>query len=515
MPSQECGMEVCAEEGLAAAADGAFRRSSLLTPLEAFVRFGVSVRGLLQHGRTGRQLWPDTREAAQEVRGRWLYRLCGEHGETTVRRLSAAASLHFLAADVFQLGGELMLELLWYASSNDRCVRMHTQGGSAYYSYADTLPAAHLVHFQCAVQLLDAAERFAQDALTVSYSGFLSVTGCRLHKATDLERRLAAESPPAGEQDGSHVPGADVKRPWATVELGSGAQEWEEIWRSPQPLRICQVPRPRRRRVSACANPLHDAARVHQSFPHAVEDWLNYHKLIGIEHFTLFDVDGSFAPYLKHFIEDGFVTYYDNWPRRLQKTFGDLANNEEALGRRPLVANPHALDACLWANRQVSDWIVVVHNFEEYLHSPLHGEALDLGLVMGMFDQLPQTVAVLLEQAPFGAGPMVDFAAVDRRSIFSAFQHRPARQDTQSSFAYFATPLNVVQTHQHTVQPRADGQAVLQLSPDFLRLNHYIDMGSNRPRCRELPSGCDVEDAGIRWAEAHVVAMRRQMLMAA
>ena len=37
----------------------------------------------------------------------------------------------------------------------------------------------------------------------------------------------------------------------------------------------------------ACVLRLHHADRIHKLLPHAVEDWLNYHFAIGIEHFTV------------------------------------------------------------------------------------------------------------------------------------------------------------------------------------------------------------------------------------
>ena len=100
--------------------------------------------------------------------------------------------------------------------------------------------------------------------------------------------------------------------------------------------------------------------------PHAVEDWLNYHLfLLGVQHFTIFDTDGSYAPFLQPFVQRGLVTYHGRFPREIAPKLGLAAE------QRQMLLEPHALELCLWEHRQVSDWVVALHSFEEYLHSEL------------------------------------------------------------------------------------------------------------------------------------------------
>ncbi|CAE8722999.1 unnamed protein product, partial [Polarella glacialis] len=228
--------------------------------------------------------------------------------------------------------------------------------GDSYYSFAHTLPGAHLINWECSFRAPGAAEeRLASRALataaTVSLSGFLSVTTCRVPAGSAAAALLSST-------DGDEGP----------LELTLSALQ-KHSW-SPEPLRLCAVPLPPRRFLSACSATLHSADYVHKLFPHAVEDWLNYHFLLGIEHFTIYDTDGSYEPYLAPFIQQGRVTYHPRFPAKVAPKLGDLtAGLKLRKENRPMLMEPHALEHCVWENRQVSDWVVVIHSWEEYLHS--------------------------------------------------------------------------------------------------------------------------------------------------
>lgn len=118
----------------------------------------------------------------------------------------------------------------------------------------------------------------------------------------------------------------------------------QSAWR-PEPVYLCPRPRPRPR-LSACSAPLHDAQRIHELMPHAVEDWLNYHLFIGVEHFTLFDSDGSYAPFLQPFVERGLVTYHGRFPYKVAPKLGLLsAELKDKSQQRQMLLEPHALES--------------------------------------------------------------------------------------------------------------------------------------------------------------------------
>lgn len=117
-----------------------------------------------------------------------LWRLC--HG--ILHRRVEDVELHFLAADVIDVAGELQVELLWLATSDDRCVMssasLHNDN-EAYYSFLHTLPMSHLMAWRCAI----AAEPF-QDAVSTSLAGFAVTTSCRVPPGAAQVLRSGADS---------------------------------------------------------------------------------------------------------------------------------------------------------------------------------------------------------------------------------------------------------------------------------------------------------------------------------
>jgi len=152
--------------------------------------------------------WPPIQSVARPVESEVLWRLCSQP-DFTHRRL-AQAELHFMAADVVMVGDELQLDLLWTATSDDSCVMVGTDfhnDGDAYYSFAHTLPHAHLTHWECAFRAAGAAEeglghRAGAGALTVSISGFTHVTTCRVPGNSAAAQLLRAGTVPGGNAVG-------------------------------------------------------------------------------------------------------------------------------------------------------------------------------------------------------------------------------------------------------------------------------------------------------------------------
>eukprot|EP00928_Gymnodinium_smaydae_P008141 TRINITY_DN12949_c0_g1_i2.p1 TRINITY_DN12949_c0_g1~~TRINITY_DN12949_c0_g1_i2.p1 ORF type:complete len:209 (-),score=25.68 TRINITY_DN12949_c0_g1_i2:68-694(-) len=185
--------------------------------------------------------------------------------------------------------------------------------------------------------------------------------------------------------------------------------------------------------------------------------------------------------------------------------------------RRPMALEPHALEQCVWENRHSSDWVVALHSFEEYLHSPslvaIHGHfPLQQALRHWAAVSPPNIVVFEIFQTPMGG---VRNSAAS--SVMSAWTHRPGRAPEEpfqggQPFSWIVDPRNCLQTAVHFAQPRADGQGIVVLTPDKLRVNHYVDFGSNADRCSGLhPHGCQLEDTGILWSEAAVLRMRRPL----
>ncbi|CAJ1374210.1 unnamed protein product [Effrenium voratum] len=459
----------------------------------SMVIFGAAVRQLLP---VPDAPWPFGPAEPAETSALW--RLCGQPG--VAHRRVGQAELHFLSGDVVVVGNELQVELLWTATSDDDCIMVGTNfhnNGSLYYSFMHTLPQSFLMHWECSFGLDNGTEQFDHHhAASTSLSGFTLITACRVPQGT-ASSRLWTET-----------------RASAGIEL-----QLRSAW-APEPLRLC--PRPRvRRALAACSAPLHDAERVHEILPHALEDWLNYHFAIGIEHFTVFDTDGSYEPYLRRFVDVGLVSYRGRFPGLVAPKLGlASAGLKRPEQQRRMLMEPHALELCVWENRQVADWVVVVHSFEEYLHSPLLSSKLQevplSHLIRQWAEQVPGTALFELFQEPMGG------ARRDGQTVFSRWTKKrglemsdaPGVPGLQADslhfqpFAWIVDPVNVIQTAVHFAQARANGHKMIVLPKQTLRVNHYIDLGSNTTRCLDELGGCNVEDDTLLWAEERVLSMR-------
>ncbi|CAE8653059.1 unnamed protein product [Polarella glacialis] len=419
-------------------------------------------------------------------------------------------------------------------------------GDKAYYSFAHTLPRAHLQHWHCDIStpgISRAGMWPGNSAVTLSFSGFDSVTSCRVPSSVK-NLMLQARSPDVSKGtsenfvEGPDPPGVELELKLLSKDSGKGLQ--------PEPLRLCPVRAPLRRRISACTSLLHGADRMHNIMPFLVEDWINYHVMLGIEHFTVYDTDGSYEPYLATFVEHGRVTYHARWPGVLSTKLGLLSAGVKAEHLRPMLTEPQALDACVWHYRHVSDWVVGLHSFEEFLHSPLFSqefqsqaeaatnEARDTKVLPRLLERWASQVAGKV--ALFEVFQEVMGGPVSERSTstLSAWTHKRNRSfegergrmgfvfnDAEARpFTWIVDPLNVIQTAIHMAKPRSPDLTVVTLPTDLLRVNHYVNLGSNSSRCSlestcgvgetcDLAiSACNVPDRSILWAEPHVIAMR-------
>ncbi|CAK9100188.1 unnamed protein product [Durusdinium trenchii] len=324
----------------------------------SMVIFGAAIRPLLP---AGAWPWPSSSMPAESGKTQSIWRLCNQP-DITHRRVGQA-ELHFFSADVILVGEELQVELLWTATSDDSCIMVGSNSereNDTYYSFLHTLPHSHLMHWECAFNMPQGIEFHSSSAAaSTSLSGFTSISTCRVPPDTAAAKLLKWET-----------------RATAALEL-----QLRAAWR-PEPLRLCPRSRAVVRRVSACSSPLHHADRIHKLLPHAVEDWLNYHFAIGIEHFTVFDTDGSYKRFVQPFVEQGLVTYHERFPYQVSPKLGLAAEAKELRKQRHMLLEPHALELCIWENRQVSDWVVVIHSFEEYLHSRILAEKLQVSRLL-------------------------------------------------------------------------------------------------------------------------------------
>lgn len=129
--------------------------------------------------------------------------------------------------------------------------------------------------------------------------------------------------------------------------------------------------------LAACTQPLYDHARMAAASPHFVHDWLLYHESIGIDHFHVYDIDGSFSGDLSPFVEKGLVSYYPFWADRFP---GALSMTTRSHGA-PLCTELLAYSHCLVTNHLASAWVMLLHAPDEYVAPGVsaNGRRLELG----------------------------------------------------------------------------------------------------------------------------------------
>lgn len=68
-----------------------------------------------------------------------------------------------------------------------------------------------------------------------------------------------------------------------------------------------------KRKITVCSQVLYGL-----NFPEAeriVREWILYHQLVGVDHFVIYDRDGSLKQVLSPYIRSGYVTYYPRWAK--------------------------------------------------------------------------------------------------------------------------------------------------------------------------------------------------------
>lgn len=191
----------------------------------------------------------------------------------------------FLQVD--QMGQHwLRLEFLHFVSTRDGSVRLtvygHLKRDRMYYAQALTLPLALVQKWRCS--LPDLA---TEDARVASFFGYDAIAYCDL--------KLSPEIP--GELQTS-------------LRMGDAGAS----------LRLCPAPQRRTWRIAACTQPLHSFAKMEELNPTLLKDFLDYHRLMGIDHFTIFDADGSLSGPLERYRAKTQIPmefyYVDHWPKR-------------------------------------------------------------------------------------------------------------------------------------------------------------------------------------------------------
>lgn len=393
-----------------------------------------------------------------------------------------------------QVGTRAVLELLAYVEAEDGCAEMFTVGA------CKSLSRAALLAWRCDFHKAGARSIAAStDGTASSHYGTELVIHCPL--------------PPA------HALG--VTR--ATRAFGvSLAASSEPSW-GVEHVRVCvHTRRPPRWRVVGCSSPLWLSRPADGGL---VRQWLAYHRVIGFDHFFVYDLDGTLAVAVRPFVEAGFVTYVSRWPKRLSPTCSAVVTQNPS-GLERYCTQTQAEAHCIWHARGLARWALLVHSFDAYISAAAPPGVLAAGIVpvlAGLEPARSSIAAFTIFRYDFSCGPGcsdgdLDLLAIER---FRWRQRVPQllRGAVQTHFdmvrdspfdhggAVLVNPDNVIALLTHWARGRS-GTIHAALPPEVLRLNHYVEILGDGDRCarqaREGGPPCDVPDDSVLWAAAFV-----------
>lgn len=438
-----------------------------------------------------------------------------DDGRTTAHVLSVTMSLQsgggkyrHSEADAITANSCVAIEVLLFLSGGDSC--FVTQAGTV----LRCVPDAYLVDWTCKLYVDDsnveahwAPAKATANASVVSHFGAVATIRCAFpSSALSAYGAGIHESTAAGPMrlrlDLASALWEFVGVPICAGRC-SGLGDARPTTLAPAPPRL----------LTACTHVMWNAtASLHPHGPTLLSQWLDYHLLVGVDHFFIYDSDSSASPVLAKYIAQGIVSYYPQWPRSLSAKLGHVASDE--VGCRSCL-DMQAEAHCAWRSRGMSRWIANLHGFDAYM-SP-HPALVRRGGVR------PLLAALEPHRDAVGVVPlcMVDVggsAPTNSSWLIARFQHRQAqplfaqadlargsRRET-SWLNHFGTtlanPRNLLDIYDHFARSRP-GAIDVEIPWLQLHVKHYVDALSERCSQRSLP--CTERDSTMLWALEHMM----------
>ena len=195
------------------------------------------------------------------------------------------------------------------------------------------------------------------------------------------------------------------------------------------PLKLCSFQRPKERGILGCLKPALGAGQ----FSQLLDDWLRYHRLMGVDHFMLYDVDGSIEPLLSGgtfstLLQQGRLTYVPRFSGHMGPRIENLTAELWRRGLGQICVQPRHVNHCLALSRSAGfEWFVYLRGMDKYLHSDVDPSS---GMLRRFLNNLAITDAFLpdpIRRHCVGTDPVAMQAARLSASVlpvpvFSQFQ---------------------------------------------------------------------------------------------
>ena len=153
-------------------------------------------------------------------------------------------------------------------------------------------------------------------------------------------------------------------------------------------LEICPFERPKERHILGCLKPSMGVGQ----FSQLLDDWLRYHRLMGVDHFMLYDVDGSIEPLLStgvlaSLLQQGRLTYVPHFSRNMGARMEALTVELWHKGLANQCIQPRSVNHCLALSRSAGfEWFVYLRGMDKFLHSDVDPSS---GMLRRFLDALP------------------------------------------------------------------------------------------------------------------------------
>jgi hypothetical protein len=174
---------------------------------------------------------------------------------------------------------------------------------------------------------------------------------------------------------------------------------------------LCSLQRDRPiHKIVACSQSIYGADVLEARWPGVLQAWVLYHarfprilhfccswlcwlssimhpqvKHLGFDHFTIYDTDGSAAPFLSPLLNSTFLTYFGGWAPT------SCLRNLTATRQMPYCAETLMENQCLWKARGISEWAMLVHAPDCFLN-----DAPGLPVLFGHLDSMDHSKSSLL-----------------------------------------------------------------------------------------------------------------------
>jgi len=236
---------------------------------------------------------------------------------------------------------------------------------------------------------------------------------------------------------------------------------------------LCEREQRPKGRVAICSAPLFLGPGLP---PNRIIEWIEYYRILGVEHFHIYDRDDALKDVLARHVKEGVVT------RHKWLLFEDAARDQS-----DYYDQHFAQDACIMRHRDQHDWFLFVDP-DEYLHVSPPGEGA-LKLYLDDLEEGDHAIAQVMIQNLLIAGPLQPGKAllveqyIHRASVTVPWRQKPLIHGASVEFlwAHFAARLRCG----HTVMAH----------PNVVRANHY--MVADGRKLKDAPP--EVEDLSALW----------------